>query len=52
MRIAMEAADLDVKNKYKDVALEDAEKILTFSKEQKNSKVANEIFHKLEKLVC
>lgn len=47
MRKAMEAADLDVKNKYKEVALEDAKKILTFSKGRRNSNVANEIFQKL-----
>ena len=47
MRKAMETADLDVKNKYEEVALEDAKKILTLRKGQKNNIVANEVFHKL-----
>ena len=47
MRKAMETADLDVKNKYEEVALEDAKKILTLRKGQKNNIVANEVFNKL-----
>ena len=47
VRKGVEPADKDVKNKYKEIALEDAKKILTFSKGHKNSYVANEIFQKL-----